>query len=453
MARYRNSMRVVLQAVCLVLLLVFLPLSTHAKSLYSESFTLPNGMKVVVVPNHKVPAVSHMLWYKVGSIDETPGKSGLAHFLEHLMYKGTKKVKAGEFSAIVAKNGGNENAFTSMDFTSYFQNIAVDKLPLVMELEADRMTNLILEEKGVDKERDVIVEERRTRVDNEPSAMLAEQMQAALYLNHPYHRPLIGWEHEMKTLTQQDAEQFYQKFYAPNNAVLIVAGDITAAELKPLAMKYYGKLPRRDVPQRVMIKEPVQEAERRVTFYDAKVKKPEFMRYYLAPTQTVGEKKYAYALVVLSQILGEGDTSRLYRSLVVEKKLAAGVYSSYGELGIGPGKFTLYAVPKEKVTLSEVEKAVDEVVEKILKAGVTQEEVDQAKKYLVAETIYDREGFRGMAYAYGQALTAGMTTDYVENWSDRIARVTKEEVEAAARYVLKPQKSVTGLLLPKKEGV
>lgn len=434
----------ILALVCCMVMWSVLP--AQAKALYSESFTLPNGLQVVVIPNHKVPAVSHMVWYKVGGMDEAPGKSGLAHFLEHLMYKGTNTVKPGEFSAIVAKNGGNENAFTSQDFTAYFQNIAVEKLPIVMELEADRMRNLSLSEENVNKERDVIIEERYTRIDNEPSALLSERVQAALYLNHPYHKPLIGWLHEMQQLTKSDAEAFYHHFYAPNNAVLIVAGDITAAELKPLATKYYGAIPRRERSEPIVTTEPEPLAARRVAFHDSKVKKPEFMRYYLAPTQTAGKTEYAYALVVLSQIFGEGRISKLEQSLVLDKKIATSVGSSYDDLGRGEGKFVMYVIPKEEKDFSTVEQAVDEVIDHLLKEGITDEELEQAKEYLVAETLYAQEGFRGMAYAYGQALTSGMNTDYVENWRDNIAKVTKEEVNAAARYVLKPERSVTGLL-------
>lgn len=434
-----------------LILLCLFSFPLQAAPLRSETFTLPNGLQVVVIPNHKVPAVSHMVWYKVGAMDETPGKSGLAHFLEHLMFKGTQKLIPGEFSDIVARNGGIENAFTTRDFTAYFQNIAVDKLPLVMELEADRMQNLSLKEAEVNKERDVIVEERYTRVDNNPQALLAEQMQAALYLNHPYRRPLIGWLHEIRTLTYKDAEDFYRHFYAPNNAILVVAGDITAAELKPLAMKYYGAIPRKEIIRALPVVEPQQRVARRMTLYDKKVKKPVWLRYYLAPTQTAGESKHAYALVVLSHILGEGRTSRFDQSLVVEKQIATSVASSYNDLGRGEGGFALYAVPKEGVPLTQVEQAMEDVIATLLKNGVTQKELDQAKQYLVAQTLYAQEGFRSQAYAYGQALTSGMDTDYVENWDNNIAKVTKEDVEAAARYVLQPERSVTGWLMSGEE--
>lgn len=450
MRKGKSSIIIVLQLLCCI---VLLPFATQAKTLNSESFTLSNGLQVIVIPNHKVPAVSHMVWYKAGRIDEPTGKSGIAHFLEHLMFKRTKTLKPGEFSSIVARNGGNENAFTTQDFTAYFQNISVDKLPVVMKLEAERMQNLTFDEEEVNKERDVIIEERYMRVDNDPQSLLMEQMQAALYLNHPYHTPLIGWLHEMKTLNQQDAEHFYHRFYAPNNAILIVAGDITAEELKPLAQKYYGSIPRKEIPEYIITQEPPHRAERRLTLHDDKVKKPTFLRYYLAPTQTAGETQHAYALVVLSQILGEGNTSRLDQALVVEHPIAASVSSNYNELGRGEGRFTLYAVPKEGISLEQTEKAVDEVLTNLLEKGVTDEEVAHAKKYLIANTLYAQEGFRSMAYAYGQALATGLTTDYVEQWSDNIGKVTKEQVDEAARYVLQRQKSVTGWLVSGKEGV
>ncbi|OHC79188.1 MAG: zinc protease, partial [Rhodospirillales bacterium RIFCSPLOWO2_01_FULL_65_14] len=303
-----------------------------------EIFTLKNGMQVVVIENHRAPVVTQMVWYKVGSADEGPGDSGIAHFLEHLMFKGTKKRTPGEYSRILARNGGRENAFTSTDYTAYHQTVAVDRLEMIMEMEADRMTNLVLDEDAVTTERLVVLEERRMRTDNNPSARLQEQVNAALFLNYPYRRPVIGWEHEIKALDRKRVIDFYKRWYAPNNAILVVTGDITADALKPLAEKYYGVIPAGPKIERNRPTEPPQSAARRVALEDPRVRQPSWSRYYLAPSLKVGETKYAYPLEVLSDILGGGATSRLYRTLVVDSKIAVSAGSAYGADDLGPGR-------------------------------------------------------------------------------------------------------------------
>ena len=289
-----------------------------------QSFTLENGLQVVVVTNRRAPIVNHMVWYKVGAADEEPGKSGLAHFVEHLLFKGTKNMKPGEFSELIARNGGRENAFTSYDYTGYFQTIASDRLELMMKHEADRMANLVLTDELVLPERDVILEERRTRVDNEPSGQLFEMARAALFMNHPYGISIIGWEHEMQQLTTEDALAFYERWYAPNNAVVVISGDVSLEEVRPLAEKYYGALEARPVPERVRPQEPKQMAPRRVTLTSPRVRQPSLSITYLAPSYNRGETQHAYALQVLSEIMGGGSVSRLYSSLVVEQGVAAG---------------------------------------------------------------------------------------------------------------------------------
>jgi len=288
-----------------------------------ETFTLANGLQVVVIENRRAPIVTHMVWYKVGAADESAGESGNAHFLEHLMFKGTNTLGPGEFSEIIAQNGGQENAFTSYDYTAYYQTVANDRLEIVMRHEADRMANLVLTDALVLPERDVILEERRSRVDNEPGSQLRETMQAGLYLNHPYRVPVIGWEHEIRSLSTETALAFYRRWYAPNNAVLVVAGDVDADEVRRLAEKYYGKVPAGEVLERVRPTEPPQYAARRVTLENARVRQPSLSISYLAPAHNSPGGEHAYALQVLDQILGGGATSRLYRSLVVEQGLAA----------------------------------------------------------------------------------------------------------------------------------
>ena len=415
-----------------------------------ETFTLANGMRVVVIENHRVPVVTHMVWYGVGSADEGPGESGIAHFLEHLMFKGTKKRQPGEFSQILARNGGRENAFTSNDYTAYFQTIAVDRLEMVMEMEADRMTNLTLTEQGVATEKAVVLEERRSRTDNNPSALLSEQMNAALYLNHPYRRPVIGWKHELESLTTEDVLAFYRRYYAPDNAILIISGDITVEKLKPLAEKYYGSIPARKVTKRVRLKEPPHRAARRVQLRSPQVREPRWGRDYLAPSFASGDKRQAYALEVLDDILAGGATSRLYRSLVVEQKIAVSAGASYDGNAYDLGTFSFYGQPGAGIGMDRFEAAMDAEIAKLLDSGVTIDEVKRAKKRLLAGAIYARDSLRRGARAIGTALTTGQTIDDVETWPEHIKAVTRDQVNEAARAVFIISNSVTGLLLPEK---
>ena len=413
-----------------------------------ETFTLGNGLEVVVIPNHRAPVVTHMVWYKAGAADEPAGKSGIAHFLEHLMFKGTGKVGPGEFSKIVARNGGRDNAFTSQDYTSYFQRVARDRLELVMEIEADRMVNLKLSDEVVLPEREVILEERRSRIDNDPGSLLVEAMEAALYMNHPYREPIIGWENEIRGLDRADALAFYRRHYAPNNAILVVAGDITAAELRPLAEKYYGAIAPGPVPARVRPQEPAQHAERRVILKSPRVSQPAWTRSYLAPSFAGGETRHAYALQVLAQLFGGGTTSRLYRAVVVEAGLAASAGARYDPSSLDLTAFSVQASPRPGVELPRIEAAMDAEIAKLLADGVTADQVERAKKRLRASAIYARDSMFAAARIFGVALTTGLSVAEVEEWPERIAAVTVEQVNAAARAVLRPSYSVTGELLP-----
>lgn len=414
-----------------------------------ETFNLPNGLQVVVISNKRAPVVTHMVWYRIGAADEKPGKSGIAHFLEHLMFKGTPDIPPGEYSKIIARNGGRDNAFTSYDYTGYFQNVARDRLELVMRMEADRMSNLVLTDAVVDPEREVIIEERRSVVDNRPASRLREQMQAALYLNHPYQRPVIGWLHEMRGLTRQDAIDWYKTYYTPNNAILIVAGDITAAELKPLAEKYYGPIPSRAIPERVRPQEPPPQAARRMELKDARVQQPALSRMYLAPSYTSAGKEHAYALQVLADLLGGGTTSRLYRSLVLEKNVAAGAGSYYDADTFDQTSFGFSVTPRNGAAMGDVEAALDAVLAKLVADGVSAEEVDRTKARMRAAAVLARDSLQSGARVIGTALTTGQTIEDVESWPERIDAVTKDDVDRAARYLLQPERSVTGLLLPK----
>jgi len=415
-----------------------------------DTFTLSNGMRVVVIENHRVPVVTHMVWYGVGSADEGQGESGIAHFLEHLMFKGTHKRAPGEFSKILARNGGQENAFTSSDYTAYFQTVAKDRLEMVMEMEADRMTNLVLTKKDVETERKVVMEERRSRTDNNPGGILREQVTAALYLNHPYRRPVIGWAHEIQALNLKRVMAFYKKWYAPANAILVVAGDITADALKPLAEKYYGAIAGNAPTPRIRPTEPPQSAKRTVTLKDKRVRQPAFGRTYLAPSLLTGETQHAYALEVLSDILGGGASSRLYRALVFEGNIALSAGSYYGGDDRGPSRFGIHASPKPGVSMETLEAKIDEQLAKVIAGGVTASELARAKKRMRSQAIFARDSLSGGARTLGAALAIGLTVDDIEAWPDRIDGVTAEQIQAAAKAVLKEGRSVTSYLLTKK---
>lgn len=420
----------------------------HAKVFDPETFSLDNGLQVVVIPYRRAPVVSHMVFYRVGAADEPPGKSGIAHFFEHLMFKGTDEIAPGDFSKIVARHGGRDNAFTSWDYTGYFQNVPREQLELVMRMEADRMRDLVLTDEVVLPERDVVLEERRQTLENNPISQLGEQMRAALYQNHPYGIPIIGWEHEIAALSTADALAFYRDHYMPNNAILLVAGDISAAELRPLAEKYYGAIPAGDPPPRTRPREPEHQGARLVTVRDPRVGQPRWLRDYLAPSYSVGATEHAYALQVLAELLGGGSTSRLYRSLVVERPLATAAGASYDALSVDHAEFRLFAAPREGHDVDDVGGAIKAEVARLLAEGVTDEEVEKAKERLQAAAIYARDSLTTGPRILGIALASEREIADVEDWPERIAAVTRADVEAAARHVFDDRRSVTGLLLP-----
>ncbi len=419
-----------------------------------ETFTLKNGLEVLVIPDRRAPVVTHMVWYRVGAADEQRGKSGLAHFLEHLMFKGTSKLAVGEFSRTVARNGGVDNAFTSYDYTAYFERVGRDRLELVMSMEADRMRGLRLEDpKTVLSERDVITEERRQRTDNNPAARLGERMNAMLHPHHPYGTPIIGWMHEINGLTPQDAIEWYRTWYAPNNATLIVAGDIDAAALKPLAEKYYGKLkPTKDLPKRDWVQNPPADTPQRVSLTDPKVRQPSIVRTYLAESYHTAKKnkitRGAEALDVLGEILGGSETSRLYRALVEDKKLAVNAYARADTSGLGGGAFSVGGTPADGVSLETLEAAIDSVIADFIKTGPTDAELTRAKANLAASATYAVDDQEQLANIFGASLASGETIDDVVNWENEIMLVTREDVLAAAERTLDLGKSVTGTLLP-----
>ena len=421
------------------------------------TFTLSNGLKVVVIPDHRTPVVTQMIWYKVGSADETPGKSGLAHFLEHLMFKGTSKHPAGEFSKTVLRIGGNENAFTSTDYTGYFQRVPRDQLGTMMEFEADRMTGLVLKDENVLPERDVVLEEYNMRVANNPEARLTEQIMAALYLNHPYGRPVIGWHQEIEKLDREDALAFYRRFYAPNNATLVIAGDVDADEIRPMAERTFGVVaPQPAIPaRRIRPQEPTPIAPRTVTFADPRVEQPKMMRYYLVPSATTAAPGESAALDVLGQLMGNGSNSYLYRALVVDKPLAVSAGAGYQGTALDDTQFTISVSPKPGIAFAQVEPVIDRVIAEVAQNPVPSEDLERVKTQLIAEAIYAQDSQATLARWYGAALTTGLSIDDIRNWPDRIRAVTAEQVRAAAQKWLDKKRSVTGYLVkdttPKRE--
>jgi zinc protease len=431
-----------------LVLTAFGPDRGGASGLEAAHFTLGNGLEVVVVPDHRTPVVTHMVWYKVGSADETAGKSGLAHFLEHLMFKGTKKNPLGRYSQTVATIGGQENAFTTDDYTAYYQRVPRERLKTLMEFESDRMTGLVLTDEVVKPELQVVLEEQNMRVANNPGARLGEAMEAALYLNHPYGRPVIGWRHEIEKLDREGALAFYRRFYTPNNAVLVVAGDVTADEVKTLAEATYGKVERvAEVPPRARPKEPVQEAARTVTLADPRVTQPSLRRIYLAPSSNTAEPGESEALDVLSSILGSGSNGRLYQALVIDKDIAINVGAGYDGTALDYSPFQVSVTPKPGTTLPQIEAAMDAILAEVIDKGVTAEELARSKNGLIASAAYAQDNQATLARWFGAALATGLTVEQVLSWSERIGQVTTDSVRAAARRYLDKRRSVTGYLI------
>ena len=420
-------------------------------------FKLNNGLELVVVPDRRTPVVTHMVWYKVGAADETPGKSGLAHFLEHLMFKGTAKNPPGLFSQVVARIGGQENAFTASDYTGYYQRTSREHLQRIMTLEADRMTGLVLTDALVLPELQVVLEEQNQRVANDPAARLGEQVAAALYLNHPYGRPIIGWRPEIEKLTRDDAIAFYRRFYTPNNAVVVVAGDVSADEVKAVAEETYGKVePRVEIGPRVRPQEPEPVAVRHVTLADPHVAQPSLQRSYLVPSEVTAEPGEAEAIDVLTHVLTHGSVSRLYRDLVVEKGIAATVGGWYQGTALDPTRLAVYATPRPGVELPQLEAALDAALAEVVANGVTEDEITRAKSRMIADWVYAQDSQQSLARIYGAALATGSSMERVRTWTDRIRAVSREAVHAAARRWLDKRRSVTGYLVreggPKEEG-
>ena len=430
----------------IVVVLAFGPRAATAETV--TSFTLDNGLEVVVIEDHRAPIVVQMIWYRAGAADEPPGKSGIAHFLEHLMFKGTEKIPPNSFSALIEAQGGDDNAFTSWDYTAYFQRIAADRLEMVMEMEADRMRNLRMTEEDVATERQVILEERAQRTDSDPGSLLTEQMRAMQFLNHRYGIPIIGWRHEMEGLTRQDALDWYERFYAPNNAILIIAGDVTPDQVRALAEKHYGPLePSKGIVPRARPQEPPHLAERRITLKDERVSNPYVFRSYLAPERDPGAQEEAAAMTILAALLGgDGQTSHLARALQFDTQTAVYTAAFYDGTSIDDGSFGLVVVPAPGVSLAEAEAALDKALADFLENGPDPAAFERIKFHIRASEIYAKDNVQGLANTYGEELAVGLTVADVQAWPAVLDAVTLDDIKAAAAKVLNRDHAVTGWL-------
>ncbi|GAB5378464.1 MAG: pitrilysin family protein [Acuticoccus sp.] len=414
----------------------------------AETFRLDNGLEVVVIPDRRAPIVTHMVWYRIGSADEPAGKSGIAHYLEHLMFKGTEAHPGNTFSALVARLGGRENAFTSNDYTAYFQQVAKEHLPQMMAMEADRMRGLVLTEDVSAPELNVVLEERRARVETRPSAELGEAMDQVLFVNHPYGDPVIGWPDEVANLSHDDAINFYRANYRPANAVLVIAGDVSAEEIRDLAQETYGKVPD-GTPADVRMRPRMQSvrATRTVELADPRVRQPNTQIGWLVPSYATAEPGIGEALDVLAEILGGTNTSRLYKAMVRDEQIASSAGAWYQSGAIDATRFIVYATPRDGVALETLEERAFAIIKDIAENGVSDEEVARAKTSVLASVIFAQDSQATLARIFGAALTTGSTVEDVQKWPGRITAVDAAAVqEAAQAWLDKPGKVIARLL-------
>lgn len=432
-----------IKTVILALLIFSASSNAEAKIFNAETDRLDNGLEIIVIPNHRAPVVTHMIWYKIGAADEPVGKSGITHFFEHLMFKGTEKYPDGEFSTIVKKLGGNENAFTSQDYTAYYQNIPSQHLAKVMEMEADRMRNLRLTEADIISERNVILEERSQRIDNRPQALFQEKLMNTIFTNHPYGTPVIGWRKEMKQLSHEDALNTYKEWYAPNNAILVVSGDVSLSEVKPLAEKYYGALaPSENIPEdRTRAEMHYLKENKRTTMSDPKVGQPMLRRVYNAPRDSQAIEAGTY-------ILGGNSSSYLYKRLVLDKKKAIAVSAGYNAVTLDDTTLVINAIPTPNTSLEELEAELDLALKEFGTNGITEEELVTAKKIMLADFIYYLDSLQGPAIYFGRHLTSGFKIDTIENMNEIIQNISLTAVNGMLEEILTKQFHVTGTLTP-----
>ncbi len=417
----------------------------------AERFVLANGLQVVVLPDPLSPVVTHMIWHKVGAADESPGKTGLAHFLEHLMFKDRRQAAQGGFSGIVARAGGRDNAFTSLDYTAYYQRIGREKLDLVMGLEAARLRGLELSAAAVAAEREVVLEERALRQGRDPGWALHQKMRAALFGAHPYAREIIGLEADIAALSLADALEFHRRYYAPQAAVVILAGGVEAAQARALAEKHYGGIARRGAGRGAQLAQVERRrgGTARIIHKADAARAAAFYRTYVLPNAVRAGADEAAALEVLAEILGGGPRSRLYRDLVLEEKAAVSAWASLSLVQRGPGRLFISASPPaDSADLAPVEAGLERSLRRVLEEGIQAGELERARTRLMAEAVYARDDQRQMANIFGRGLAAGLSVGEIVSWEKRIAAVDREMVEAAARKYLRPERAVSGWLLP-----
>lgn len=439
------------------LILLFIVVLSYADSVYAgtfgaKEFYLKNGVRTIVAPNNKAPVVVHMVWYKVGAANDAQGYSGTAHYLEHLMFKGTEKIPAGEFSKTIRKLGGVDNAFTSYDYTSYYQMISSKHLATIMEMEADRILNLSPSPEDIESEHNVVIEERRQNHDSNPFALFREKMSEKLYGNHPYARPVIGSTDEITKLNIDEVNKFRSKNYYPDNIIIVVAGDVDPIEVQKIAENTFGKIPaktvRKDENENNARIETGQ-AEKRFTMNHKDVHKPFFQRIKIVPSAVTNPDK-ALALQILLEIISGGPSTRIYKSLVVDKKIAVNAGIQYGAYAPEYGKLIFYATPAPDVDMIDLEKAFDNELAKIASLGVSKRDFEKAKQIVKAEAIFARDDIKDTAEIIGRALSVGLPLDYIENWDENIDSVSHEQVnDVAAEFLSAPYTdSITGYLLP-----
>ncbi len=417
------------------MLLLLLPISSLAASV--QEFSLDNGLKLIVQEDHRSPVVVSQVWYKAGSIDEVNGKTGVAHVLEHMMFKGTKKVKAGQFSRLIAAAGGKENAFTSSDYTCYFQQLEKSQLPLAFELEADRMANLQLTKEEFDKEIKVVMEERRWRTDDKPQSLVYEAFQGAVYRAHPYSRPVIGFMNDLENMSYEDAREWYTLWYAPNNATVVVVGDVQASDVYKLAKRHFAKLAAKKLPVRKPQVEPAQLGERRVLVKASAKQAYLLMGYHVPALQDADKDWQPYALEVLAGVLSGNPAARLTQSLVRDTRLAVDVSAAYDIMSRGRlSVFELDGTPSVGKTVRELEVALLQQIEKIKQAGVSAEELDRVKAAVIAADVYQRDSMFYQAMQIGTVESIGFSWKILDDYPRKLRAVTAEQVQAVAKQYL-----------------
>jgi zinc protease len=419
-----------------------------AQAAQAEEFMLKNGMKIIVKEDHRAPTAAHMIWYRIGSMDESNGATGVAHALEHMMFKGTKKLKPGEFSERVAQLGGRENAFTSRDYTAYFQQIEKSKLEDVMALEADRMANLVFDKNEFAKEIRVVMEERRLRTEDQPIALLYEALNATAFAAHPYRHPIIGWMDDLEHMTVEDAKAWHDRWYAPNNATMVISGDVDARRVRELAEKYFGRIPRKEAPVTKPQNEPLQRGIKRVTV-KAPAENPYVVLAFKAPTlRDVEKDDDVHALDVLAAVLDGYDNARLNAKLVRTDRVANSVGAGYSNIARGPSLFLLDGTPAQGTTTEQLEKLLRAEVERIAKEGVSEAELKRVKTQLIAGQVFKRDSVFGQAMEIGAMEMSGLSHKQIDRVIEKLAAVTPQQVQAVAQKYFSDDALTVATLVP-----